>query len=61
VVEVAITFPASTPSVTVANARFGGTMHPEMTGIRAIVQPRADGNVHLFADWGGPRYCRPWT
>ena len=53
VVEVTITFPASTPSVTVANARFDGTRYPEMNGIQAIVQPRADGNVHLTADWGG--------
>jgi hypothetical protein len=53
VVEVAVTFPASAPSVTVANARFDGTMYPETNGIQAIVQPRADGDVHLTADWGG--------
>ena len=52
-VEVAITFPATTPSVTVDNARFDGSMSSETNGIQAIVQPRADGDVHLTADWGG--------
>lgn len=52
-VEVEVTFPASKPSVTIANARFDGTMYPETNGIQAIVQPRADGSVHLTADWGG--------
>ncbi len=53
VVEVAITFPASKPSVTIANARFDGTMYPETNGIQAIVQPRQNGMLHLTADWGG--------
>ena len=53
VVEVAITFPATTPAVTIANARFDGTMFPETNGIQAIVQPRANGDLHLTADWGG--------
>ena len=53
VVEVAITFPATTPAVTIANARFDGTMFPETNGIQAIVQPRSDGDLHLTADWGG--------
>ena len=53
VVEVAITFPASKPSVTIANARFDGTLFPETNGIQAIVQPRQNGKLHLTADWGG--------
>jgi len=53
IVAVTITFPATAPSVTVFNARFDGTMFPETNGIQAVVQPRADGNVHLTADWGG--------
>ncbi len=53
VVEVEVTFPATSPSVTVANARFDGTLYPETNGIQAIVQPRAGGGVHVTADWGG--------
>ncbi len=53
VVDVAITFPATKPSVTVANARFDGTSFPETNGIQAIVQPRSNGDVHMAADWGG--------
>ena len=53
VVEVSVTFPAASPSVTVANARFDGTGYPETNGIQAIVQPRAGGGVHVTADWGG--------
>ncbi len=53
VVEVDVTFPATSPSVTVANARFDGTLYPETNGIQAIVQPRAGGGVHVTADWGG--------
>jgi hypothetical protein len=53
VVEVTITFPATTPSVRVDNARFDGTSFPDTNGIQAIVQPRADGKVRITADWGG--------
>ena len=53
VVEVSVTFPAASPSVTVADARFDGTGYPETNGIQAVVQPRADGGVHVTADWGG--------
>lgn len=53
VVEVSLTFPATSPSVTVADARFDGTGYPETNGIQAVVQPRADGGVHVTADWGG--------
>ncbi len=52
-VEVQITFPATKPAVTLANARFDGTMSFETNGIQAIVTPRADGSVRLTADWGG--------
>ncbi len=53
IIEVEITFPAATPAVTLANARFDGTMFFETNGIQAIVTPRGDGNVRLTADWGG--------
>lgn len=53
VVAVTITFPATRPSVTVANARFDGTAFPETNGIQAVVRARADGDVRLTADWGG--------
>ncbi len=53
VVEIELTFPATSPSVTVANARFDGTGYPETNGIQALVTPRADGGVHVTADWGG--------
>ena len=52
-VEVQITFPSTTPAVTLANARFDGTMFFETNGIQAIVTPRAAGTVRLTADWGG--------
>ncbi|MHB8892342.1 MAG: hypothetical protein ACYC65_09905 [Candidatus Limnocylindrales bacterium] len=53
VVEVGVTFPAATPSVTLANARFDGTGYPEWNGIQAIVQARSDGDVRVTAEWGG--------
>jgi hypothetical protein len=53
VVDVAVTFPAKAPTVTIGNARFDGTDYPETNGITAIVTPRADGNVTLLAQWGG--------
>ena len=53
VVEVEVTFPATSPSVTVANARFDGTMFFDTNGIQAIVTPRAAGTVRVTADWGG--------
>ncbi len=53
VVDVTIKFPATTPVVTIANARFDGTDYPETNGIQILVTPRADGDVTLDADWGG--------
>jgi hypothetical protein len=53
VVDVTITFPARTPSVTVKNARFDGTLYPDTNGLQAFVTPRRDGDVALTADWGG--------
>jgi hypothetical protein len=52
-VEITITFPAAAPTVTITNARFDGTAFPDTNGIRAVVTPRADGAVHLVAQWGG--------
>ena len=53
VVDVAVTFPAKAPTVTIANARFDGTDYPETNGITAILTPRTEGNVTLLAQWGG--------
>lgn len=53
VVDVTLTFPATEPSVTLENARFDGTDYPDTNGIRAVVTPRADGNLTLKAAWGG--------
>ena len=52
-IEVTITFPATTPSAKISNARFDGTAYPEYNGIQALVSQRADGSVRLLADWGG--------
>jgi hypothetical protein len=53
VVDVAVTFPARAPAITISNARFDGTDFPETNGITAIVTPRGEGNVTLLARWGG--------
>jgi hypothetical protein len=53
VVDVAVTFPARAPSITISNARFDGTDYADTNGITAIVTPRTDGNVTLLAEWGG--------
>ncbi len=53
VVEVALTFPATQPEVTISNARFDGTQFPETNGIQVIVTPRVDGQLGLLAEWGG--------
>jgi len=53
VVEVTITFPARTPSITITNARFDGTLYPETNGLQVFVAPREDGDVTLDAAWGG--------
>jgi hypothetical protein len=53
VVDVAVTFPARAPAITLSNARFDGTDYPETNGITAIITPRAEGNVTLLAQWGG--------
>jgi hypothetical protein len=52
-VDVTLTFPAESPQVTIENARFDGTSSPETNGIQALVTPRADGDVHVVAEWGG--------
>ena len=53
IVEVELSFPAKSPAVKIANARFDGTSFPDTNGLQAFVTPRADGNVRLKADWGG--------
>ncbi len=53
VVEVTITFPARNPSITIANARFDGTLFPETNGLQVFVAPREAGAVTLDAEWGG--------
>ena len=52
-VQMVLTFPATTPSAKIANARFDGTAFPDYNGLQALVTPRTDGNVRLVADWGG--------
>jgi hypothetical protein len=53
VVEVTVTFPARTPSITITNARFDGTLYPETNGLQLFVAPREDGEVTVDAAWGG--------
>ncbi len=53
VVDVALTFPAERPAVTIDNARFDGTGFPETNGIDVVVGPRTDGNLRVVATWGG--------
>ncbi len=48
-----LTFAANKPSVKIAHARFDGTDLEETNGIQARFVPRADGDVHLVASWGG--------
>ena len=51
--DVALTFPADHPSVTIRHARFDGTGFPDSNGIDVSLTPREDGDVHVVADWGG--------
>jgi hypothetical protein len=53
VVDVALTFPAQRPAVTIDNARFDGTAFPETNGIDVAVGSRTDGNMRVVATWGG--------
>ncbi len=53
IVDVTLTFPATEPAVTIANARFDGTEFPDTNGIQVIVKPRSDGQLGLLAKWGG--------
>lgn len=53
VVQVTITFPAGTPQVAIANARFDGTAAPDLNGLQVVMTPRASGNVTVSAEWGG--------
>ncbi len=53
VVEVTVTFPATAPEVTIANARFDGTAFPDFNGIQVVITPRVDGQLGLLAEWGG--------
>jgi hypothetical protein len=53
IVELALTFPATRPAVTIDNARFDGTGFPETNGIDVVLAPRTDGNVRVIATWGG--------
>ena len=53
VIDLALTFPAQRPAVTIDNARFDGTDFPDSNGIDVTVGPRTDGNLRLVATWGG--------
>ena len=51
VADVVLTFPARSPSVTIAHARLDGRVLENYNGITVRVAPRADGNLHLLASW----------
>jgi hypothetical protein len=53
VVDVTVTYHAVAPKVKIANARFNGTAEPGLNGIQVRFVPRADGDAHLLASWGG--------
>jgi hypothetical protein len=53
IVDATLTFPATEPAVTIANARFDGTEFPDTNGIGVIVTPRSNGQLGLLAKWGG--------
>jgi hypothetical protein len=52
-VDVTVTFQATAPKVKIAHARFDGTEFTDTNGIQVRFVPRADGDVHLVASWGG--------
>ena len=53
VVDVTVTYQAVAPKVKIENARFNGTAEPELNGIQVRFVPRAAGDAHLVASWGG--------
>ena len=53
VVEIRLTFPSKTPSVTLEHARFDGTAYPETNGIKATFTARDQGQAAIKAEWGG--------
>ncbi len=53
VVDIALTFPATRPAVTIDHARFDGTGFPDTNGIDATITPRSDGGTRVVATWGG--------
>jgi len=53
VVDVTLTYQAVAPKVKIENARFNGTAEPELNGIQFRFVPRAAGDAHLVATWGG--------
>jgi len=53
VVDVTVTYLTAAPVVTIANARFNGTSEPGLNGIQIRFVPRAAGDAHLVATWGG--------
>jgi hypothetical protein len=53
VVDIALTFPATRPAVTINHARFDGTAFPDTNGIDATISPRSDGGARIVATWGG--------
>jgi hypothetical protein len=53
VVTVTITFPAQKPKVTITHARFDGTDNAKFNGLQVVATPRAKGQFHVSANWGG--------
>jgi hypothetical protein len=54
IIDLTLTFPASTPAIMIERARFDGTNDPNLNGLQVIVHPRRGGDVTLDATWGQP-------
>jgi len=53
VVDVTVLYQTLAPTVAIAHARFDGTAEPTLNGIQVRFVPRAAGDAHLVASWGG--------
>jgi len=53
VVDVTVLYQTLAPTVAIAHARFDGTAEPTLNGIQVRFVPRAEGDAHLVASWGG--------
>lgn len=53
IIDVTLSFVASSPSVKIQNARFDGTAYPDTNGLQVVATPRATGSYRVQASWGG--------